>query len=96
MATNDHSNDNGDVSQPTPSSPPTVALIGLGPSGMFFLHALATRVRNLVESCADAAELEAKLEAARKQSDEATAAATRAPAAATGGNAGSASARKGT
>ena len=59
MATNDHSNDNGDVSQPTPSSPPTVALIGLGPSGMFFLHALATRVRNLVESCADAAELEA-------------------------------------
>lgn len=62
MATNDHSNDNGDVSQPTPSSPPTVALIGLGPSGMFFLHALATRVRDLVESCADAAELESSLD----------------------------------
>ena len=29
----------------TPKDPPTVALIGCGPSGMFFLHALATQRR---------------------------------------------------
>lgn len=34
---------------PAPAAP-TVALIGCGPSGMFFLHALATRIRSLEEA----------------------------------------------
>jgi len=36
------------------ASAPTVALIGAGPSGMFFLHALATRIRDLEATIADA------------------------------------------
>lgn len=35
-------------------SAPKVALIGAGPSGMFFLHALATRIRDLVTTIANA------------------------------------------
>ena len=36
------------------ASAPAVALIGAGPSGMFFLHALATRIRDLEATIADA------------------------------------------
>jgi cation diffusion facilitator CzcD-associated flavoprotein CzcO len=42
--------DTQQLQQPTttmcsPNDPPTVAVIGCGPSGMFFLHALATQRR---------------------------------------------------
>jgi len=41
--------------EPDAAAPaPTVALIGAGPSGMFFLHALATRIRDLEATIANA------------------------------------------
>jgi len=39
----------------TSSSPPTVAIIGAGPGGMFFCHALETMRRKLTEEGEEAA-----------------------------------------